>query len=69
MIVVLAVAVGVLPSSAVERVTVLFFAPAVVPVILTLNVQLAFAARVAPDKEIETLPVFAVIVPPPPLPV
>jgi hypothetical protein len=54
--VMLAVAVGVLPNSVVERVTELFFTPTVVPVTSTLNVQLAFVARFAPASEIAPAP-------------
>lgn len=60
----LALVVGVLPSSAVESVTELFFTPAVVPVTSTLNIQLAFAAKVAPVKLIELVPAVAVTAPP-----
>jgi hypothetical protein len=50
-------------------VTLLFFNPAVLPVTLTVKLQEAFAARVAPDKLTEVVPAVAVIVPPPQLPV
>ncbi len=67
--VMLALAVAPVPSSVVESVTELFFTPAVVPVTLTLNVQLALAVKVAPANEIELAPALAVIVPPPHEPV
>ena len=43
----------------------LFFTPAVVPVMLTLKVHLSLAASVAPDTVIVVEPAVAVIVPPP----
>lgn len=64
-----ALAVAPAPSSVVESGTELFFTPAVVPVTLTLNAQFEFAAKVAPERAIEPAPAFAVIVPPPHVPV
>jgi hypothetical protein len=48
---------------------VLFLAPAVVPVTLTLKVQEELAAKLAPDKLMTPAPAVAVMVPPPQLPV
>lgn len=59
-----AVAVAPVPSSVVERVVVLFFTPAVVPVTSTLKVQFALVANVPPASETELAPALAVIVPP-----
>ena len=57
------------PALAEETVTLLFFAPSVVPVTLTANVHCAPPASVAPDRLTLPLPAVAVIVPPPQLPV
>src|SRR5215467_791736 len=53
------------PSIEVTAEVVLFFTPAVVPVTLTWNVQVLFAASVAPDRLTPPLPATAVMVPPP----
>src|SRR5258708_26247117 len=57
------------PPSVDVTCTLLFFAPAAVPVTFTLKVQDALVARVAPDRLTDPAPATAVIVPPPQLPV
>jgi hypothetical protein len=57
------------PLSVAVTVTLLFFTPPVVPVMFTLNVHEAVAARVAPERLTEVAPAVAVIVPPPQDPV
>jgi hypothetical protein len=59
-----AVAVLPVPPSVEVTVTLLFFAPAVVPCTFTDTVQLALAANVPPDKLTEPDPLTAVVVPP-----
>jgi hypothetical protein len=57
------------PSVEVTLPVVLFCCPAAVPVTFTENVQEALAASVAPDRLMTFVPVVAVIVPPPQVPV
>jgi hypothetical protein len=57
------------PLSLEDTVTLLFFTPPVVAVTLTLKVQEAEAARVAPDRLTVPEPAAAVMVPPPHVPV
>src|SRR5438445_94097 len=63
--VMLALAVGPAPSSAVVNWVELFFTPAVVLVRLTVKIQLLSVANVAPERETDDEPATAVIVPPP----
>src|SRR6266852_3184496 len=57
------------PPSVDVTCTLLFFAPAAVPVTFTLKVHDALVAKVAPDRVTLPEPAVAVIVPPPQLPV
>src|SRR5882672_186825 len=57
------------PPSVDVTCTLLFFAPAVVPVTFTLKVHEVLVARVAPDRLTELEPATAVMVPPPHEPV